>query len=83
MLVLTPNDLFHSQERFGLTSDTTFEGTWQIPITWTRQGNVDFEDLKPSLILTGTSTTIDVGTNQRGWLIFNKQQTGKYFGTNK
>nr|AAX39863.1 aminopeptidase N1 [Trichoplusia ni] len=67
-----------TQERFGLTPVTTFEGTWQIPITWTSQGNVDFYDLKPSRILTGTSTTIDVGTNQRGWLIFNKQQTGFY-----
>ncbi|CAH0605717.1 unnamed protein product [Chrysodeixis includens] len=67
-----------TQERFGLTPSTATQGLWHIPISWTRQGEVDFDNLKPSQILTATSIKVDVGTTERGWLIFNKQQTGFY-----
>ncbi|XP_075971875.1 membrane alanyl aminopeptidase-like [Anticarsia gemmatalis] len=69
-----------TQERFNIVNGgvSPIRSLWHVPITWTRGLNVDFDDLKPSQILTGASTTIDRGTTGREWVIFNKQQSGFY-----
>lgn len=57
---------------------SSFPSLWEIPITWTRAGASDFNNLKPSQILTEEVTTIQRGTQGREWVIFNKQQSGKF-----
>ncbi|KAJ8733131.1 hypothetical protein PYW08_001429 [Mythimna loreyi] len=51
--------------------------TWHVPITWTRESNPDFDNLKPTDILTDTQRVYvtDIGNE---WVIFNKQQSGFY-----
>ncbi|XP_014370421.2 membrane alanyl aminopeptidase-like [Papilio machaon] len=51
---------------------------WHIPITWTRGALPDFENLKPSLILSAQTTVIDRGSTGLEWVIFNKQESGFY-----
>nr|AEO12690.1 aminopeptidase N1 [Ostrinia nubilalis] len=60
------------------TGSSAFPGIWDIPITWTREGAADFDDLKPSQFLTAQSTVIERGTEGLEWVIFNKQASGFY-----
>ncbi|CAH0703043.1 unnamed protein product [Spodoptera exigua] len=53
-------------------------GLWDIPLTWTRAGAPDFNNLKPSEFLSGPLKIIDRGSVGREWVIFNKQQSGFY-----
>ncbi|XP_059049701.1 membrane alanyl aminopeptidase-like [Achroia grisella] len=55
-----------------------FPSNWHVPITWTRGGDVDFKDLKPSQIITNQANIIERGTSGLEWVIFNKQQAGFY-----
>ncbi|KAJ8727735.1 hypothetical protein PYW07_001854 [Mythimna separata] len=50
---------------------------WQVPITWTRESNPDFDNLKPSAIMTGVQWVHETNIGQE-WVIFNKQQSGFY-----
>ncbi|XP_026755766.2 membrane alanyl aminopeptidase-like isoform X2 [Galleria mellonella] len=60
------------------TGTSSRPSQWHIPITWTRGNQPDFEDLKPSQIITEQATVIDRGTTGLEWVIFNKQETGFY-----
>ncbi|CAH2105877.1 unnamed protein product [Euphydryas editha] len=60
------------------TGVSSFPSLWEIPITWTRAGAPDFNNLKPSQILTEQVTTIQRGTQGLEWVIFNKQESGYY-----
>ncbi|KAL0882637.1 hypothetical protein ABMA27_001072 [Loxostege sticticalis] len=51
---------------------------WDIPITWTRGGAPDFENLKPERFLTSQVTVLQRGTQGNEWVIFNKQSSGFY-----
>ncbi|XP_013142035.1 PREDICTED: membrane alanyl aminopeptidase-like [Papilio polytes] len=51
---------------------------WHIPITWTRAALPDFENLKPSLIISASTTVIDRGSTGLEWVLFNKQESGFY-----
>ncbi|CAH1647274.1 unnamed protein product [Spodoptera littoralis] len=53
-------------------------GLWDIPLTWTRAENPDFNNLKPSEFMSGPLKVIDRGSTGREWVIFNKQQSGFY-----
>lgn len=53
-----------------------FDSLWQIPITWTRANSPNFDNLKPSQVLTQQHTIIQRGTQGYEWVIFNKQQSG-------
>ncbi|RVE53192.1 hypothetical protein evm_002025 [Chilo suppressalis] len=69
------------QSRWERTNGTSqYPSLWDIPITWTR-GSVaviDFNNLKPSQIITNETTVIDRGSTQLQWVIFNKQASGFY-----
>ncbi|CAG9559615.1 unnamed protein product [Danaus chrysippus] len=65
-----------TQERFQLTG-TPRDTIWQIPLTWTHGGNPNFENLKPSLVLTTKSTTIQKEAGHH-WVLFNNQHSGLY-----
>ncbi|XP_041970736.1 uncharacterized protein LOC121727124 [Aricia agestis] len=65
-----------TQERFQLTG-TPNPTTWQIPITWTHGGNPDFTNLKPSFVLTTTTTQVQKEAND-DWVILNLAQSGLY-----
>ncbi|CAK1546277.1 unnamed protein product [Leptosia nina] len=60
------------------TGVSTHTGIWDVPITWTRAGAVDFTNLKPNFILTEQSSTFVRGSTTPEWIILNKQQTGFY-----
>ncbi|CAH2070916.1 unnamed protein product, partial [Iphiclides podalirius] len=60
------------------TGVSQFPGLWYVPITWTRAGAPDFENLKPSQIISAQSTLIQRGTTGLEWVLFNKQESGFY-----
>nr|WHB18094.1 membrane alanyl aminopeptidase-like protein [Dioryctria abietella] len=53
-------------------------GLWHVPITWTRGNDIDFDNLKPTQIITEQATVIERGTTGLEWVIFNKQESGFY-----
>nr|XP_026484279.1 membrane alanyl aminopeptidase-like [Vanessa tameamea] len=55
-----------------------FPSLWDVPITWTRGGAPEFNNLKPSEVLTAQVSTIQRGTEGHEWVIFNKQESGFY-----
>nr|AHA90590.1 aminopeptidase N [Achaea janata] len=68
-----------TQHRWNVnTGVSAISSLWHVPITWTRAGAVDFDNLKPTQILSGTATSINRGSTGREWVIFNKQQSGFY-----
>lgn len=79
MTVQSYSNFLHSvQRRFEVTANlpaTHF--LYEVPLTWTRANNVNFNDLKPVQVLAQESTTISRGSTGFEWVIFNKQQTGK------
>ncbi|XP_073942539.1 putative aminopeptidase-2 [Choristoneura fumiferana] len=60
------------------TGQSSLPSLYHVPITWTRAGDIDFDDLKPTQILTAQSTSINRGTEGLEWVIFNKQESGFY-----
>lgn len=68
------------QRRFNVnTGVSDIPSVWFIPLTWTRAGAIDFDNLKPSLIMSAEPIIIQRGTTGREWVIFNKQQSGELF----
>ncbi|CAB3260810.1 unnamed protein product [Arctia plantaginis] len=67
-----------SQQRF-LVSGTRPDHIWHIPLTWTHAGAINFNDTRPKLILSTSSTVIENTTNtENDWVIFNIAQSGLY-----
>lgn len=63
--------------RFNLnTGISAIPTIWEVPITWTRGGDPEFTNLKPSIVLKEQVTVLQRGTTGLEWVIFNKQQTG-------
>ncbi|CAF4959387.1 unnamed protein product [Pieris macdunnoughi] len=60
------------------TGMSQYSQIWQIPITWTRANVSDFDDLKPSLIITEAAASFNRGTSGPEWILLNKQQTSFY-----
>ncbi|CAB3221062.1 unnamed protein product [Arctia plantaginis] len=68
-----------TQRRFNVnTGVSEIPSVWLIPLTWTRAGAVDFDNLKPSQIMSAEPIIIERVTRGREWVIFNKQQSGFY-----
>ncbi|XP_050667553.1 membrane alanyl aminopeptidase-like [Leptidea sinapis] len=60
------------------TGVSQFDYTWDVPITWTRAGSPDFNNLKPSQFIRARTETFSSGKEPLEWLILNKQQSGFY-----
>nr|XP_034830249.1 membrane alanyl aminopeptidase-like isoform X1 [Maniola hyperantus] len=68
-----------TQRRFSInTGYATKNLNYIVPITFYTASNPDFNDLKPSDILTESVSVINRGSVGDEWVIFNKQQTGFY-----
>ncbi|CAH0693407.1 unnamed protein product [Chilo suppressalis] len=68
-----------SQRRFNINSGySTASSNWIIPVTFATASNPDFEDTKPTHIISGTLAFIDRNSTGDEWVVFNKQQTGFY-----
>ncbi|XP_052740777.1 membrane alanyl aminopeptidase-like [Bicyclus anynana] len=65
-----------TQERFQLTG-TPPDDLWHIPITWTHGGNVNFDNLKPTMIMSGKTGTLQ-NIPGHHWVILNLQHSGLY-----
>ncbi|CAB3239517.1 unnamed protein product [Arctia plantaginis] len=71
-------DISISQQRF-VISGTRPEHIWHIPLTWTHEGAINFNDTRPKLILSTSSTVIQNTTNLgSNWVLFNIAQSGLY-----
>ncbi|XP_053604245.1 membrane alanyl aminopeptidase-like [Plodia interpunctella] len=71
--------MYVTQERWERnTGKSENPGLWHIPITWTRGNDPNFNDLKPSQIITDVVTVINRGSTGLEWVIFNKQESGFY-----
>ncbi|KAI8424597.1 hypothetical protein MSG28_003037 [Choristoneura fumiferana] len=51
------------------TGQSSLPSLYHVPITWTRAGDIDFDDLKPTQILTAQSTSINRGTEGLEWIV--------------
>ncbi|CAH4038205.1 unnamed protein product [Pieris brassicae] len=60
------------------TGKSQYSQIWQIPVTWTRANASDFDDLKPSLMITEAAASFDRGSTGPEWILLNKQQTSFY-----
>ncbi|CAK1599082.1 unnamed protein product [Parnassius mnemosyne] len=60
------------------TGVSQYPSLWYVPITWTRGGAPDFNNLKPSQIISAQTTVIQRGTTGLEWVLFNKQESGFY-----
>lgn len=70
-------EILYFQARFSLdTGVSAITTIWEVPITWTRGGDPDFTNLKPSSVLREQVTVLQRGTTSLEWVIFNKQQSG-------
>lgn len=69
------------QEFFAKKTTTKSEKKWTIPINFISETEKDNGDMKPTNWFNSENNTLDVDlkTNQEHWVIFNKQQTGKFF----
>ncbi|KOB70212.1 Uncharacterized protein OBRU01_15690 [Operophtera brumata] len=67
-----------SQERFLISTPATplAPQQWQIPISWTHSGNLDFTNTKPALVLTDTATIQNAAGHN--FVILNIAQSGLY-----
>nr|AAK58066.1 110 kDa aminopeptidase [Heliothis virescens] len=65
-----------SQERYVL-SGAVAPALWQIPLTLTQNGSLNFENTRPSLVLTTQSQNIN-GASGDNFVIFNNAQSGLY-----
>ncbi|XP_059049702.1 membrane alanyl aminopeptidase-like [Achroia grisella] len=67
------------QRRFNINVGYgTASTNWIIPITFATADDPDFNNTKPTHIITDSITVIDRGSIGDQWVIFNKQQTGYY-----
>ena len=68
------------QERFfsynASETEINDKHTWQIPINYVTQAEIDFKDTKPVNWLVEASKGIEINVDDKHWLIVNKQQTG-------
>ncbi|CAG5041325.1 unnamed protein product, partial [Parnassius apollo] len=60
------------------TGVSQYPSLWYVPITWTRGGEPDFNNLKPSQIISAQTTVIQRNTSGLEWVLFNKQESGFY-----
>ncbi|CAK1546276.1 unnamed protein product [Leptosia nina] len=68
-----------TQRRFNVnTGYATVNYNWQIPLSFATASNPNFNETKPTHIMTSTVTVINRGTTGDEWVVFNKQQTGYY-----
>ncbi|CAG9794996.1 unnamed protein product [Diatraea saccharalis] len=68
-----------TQRRFNInTGYSVANSNWIIPVTFATASNPDFENTKPTHIITDSLTFINRTTTGDEWVIFNKQQTGYY-----
>ncbi|KAL0882639.1 hypothetical protein ABMA27_001074 [Loxostege sticticalis] len=65
------------QERFLISGATPAPQLWHIPISWTHQGELNFQSTRPSFILSTESATIQ-GTPGHNWVLLNIAQSGLY-----
>ncbi|XP_045518566.1 membrane alanyl aminopeptidase-like [Pieris brassicae] len=72
-------DMTITQRRFDINAGyASVNYNWQIPISFATASDANFNDTKPSHVLTSTVTVVNRGTVGDEWVIFNKQQTGYY-----
>ncbi|XP_068631129.1 membrane alanyl aminopeptidase-like [Battus philenor] len=65
-----------TQERFQLTG-TPQPSIWQIPISWTHSGNINFNNTRPTYILSERTGSIQKPAGHH-WVILNIAQSGLY-----
>ncbi|XP_063377572.1 uncharacterized protein LOC134664758 [Cydia fagiglandana] len=72
-----------SQERFFVSATATqTEQVWPLPLTWTTGSNPDFENLRPSRVMTGRTDTVQKTAGVEEWVIFNVQQKAGIYRVN-
>ncbi|XP_048007615.1 membrane alanyl aminopeptidase-like [Leguminivora glycinivorella] len=72
-----------SQERFFIfATDTQTEQVWPLPLTWTTGSNPNFNNLRPSRIMTGKTDTVQKTAGVEEWVIFNVQQKAGIYRVN-
>ncbi|KAM3967179.1 membrane alanyl aminopeptidase-like [Aphomia sociella] len=72
-------EMLISQQRFDInTGYGTALRNWIIPITFATASNPNFNDTKPTHIISDGISIINRGSVGDEWVIFNKQQTGFY-----
>lgn len=64
------------QERYVFSANVP-STLWKIPITWTRGRQMNFNDQKPTLVLTTKNATIEKA-KENEWVIFNVAQSSYY-----
>nr|ADZ05468.1 aminopeptidase N4 [Cnaphalocrocis medinalis] len=65
------------QERFLVSGATPPTQRWHIPITWTHQGSLNFQNTRPSFILSDEEAVIQT-TPGHNWVMLNIAQSGLY-----
>nr|XP_026484276.1 membrane alanyl aminopeptidase-like [Vanessa tameamea] len=72
-------DMTITQRRFSINTGYADSNlNYIIPITFATAANPNFNNLKPSHILSSAVTVVNRGSIGDQWVIFNKQQTGFY-----
>ncbi|XP_048007614.1 membrane alanyl aminopeptidase-like [Leguminivora glycinivorella] len=72
-----------SQERFFISATATqTEQVWPLPLTWTTGSNPNFNNLRPSRIMTGKTDTVQKTAGVEEWVIFNVQQKAGIYRVN-
>ncbi|XP_012288914.1 putative aminopeptidase-2 isoform X2 [Orussus abietinus] len=68
------------QERFLLRNlqETPINDTWWVPITWTTQKEVNFENTEPKFWLGERSGNVKVNLAEKDWIVFNVLESGYY-----
>lgn len=74
LLIVLYDILF--QQRYQL-SGVRPSTLWMIPLTYTRANNIDFENLRPSVILTGYNMTLPKPAGNE-WVLFNTARSGTF-----
>lgn len=72
----SPNFL---QTRMSVFGEEPLTGVlYQIPITFSTENHLDFDDTKPVIVMKDKNITLNKGTKDMEWVVFNKQQIGKH-----
>ncbi|XP_073942541.1 uncharacterized protein [Choristoneura fumiferana] len=72
-----------SQERFFISATATpTSQVWPLPLTWTTETTADFDNLRPSRIMSGSTETIQKTAGTHEWVIFNLQQRAGLYRVN-
>ena len=69
--------LFYLQGRYLVSGETPAAQVWQIPISWTQNGDLNFNSTKPKFILSTPSATVPSAVGNNNFVIFNIAQSGK------